>query len=283
MWLKRWRAVEHWRDRCIAKMHTEIAELFSLRGKLAFVTGGARHLGFDAACVFAAAGANVIVTSRNADHAEQSARRLKELYGVEARGYALDQTNFDEVARVAELAGLVDVLVNNAGGGSGNSMARLFERDPRDIDRLIQINLNGMIYCCREFGKRMADRRSGKIINIASIAGLIGRDRRMYERSEMKGQPVDYAAAKAGVIGLTRDLAAYLAPMGVYVNAISPGGFARNLSETFVREYSDRTPIGRMGRDGIDLKGALLFLATAASDYITGQNLVVDGGFSSWQ
>jgi NAD(P)-dependent dehydrogenase (short-subunit alcohol dehydrogenase family) len=264
-------------------MHSEIVELFSLRGKLALITGGARHLGFDAASILAAAGANVIVTSRNADHAEQSAKQLTERFGVGARGFPLDQTNFEQVAGLAEMAGPVDVLVNNAGGGSGDSVARLFERDPREIDRLIQTNLTGMIYCCREFGKRMAERRSGKIINVASIAGLIGRDRRMYERSGMKGQPVDYAAAKAGVIGLTRDLAAYMAPMGVCVNAISPGGFARNLPETFVRDYSDRTPLGRMGRDGIDLKGALLFLATPASDYITGHNLIVDGGFSAWQ
>ena len=98
----------------------------------------------------------------------------------------------------------------------------------------------------------------------------------------MKGQPVEYAAAKAGVIGLTRDLAGLLSPMGVHVNAISPGGFARKLPEGFVRDYSDRTPLGRMGRDGVDLKGAVLFLAASASDYVTGQNLVVDGGFSIW-
>lgn len=99
----------------------------------------------------------------------------------------------------------------------------------------------------------------------------------------MKGQPVDYAAAKAGVIGLTRDLAGLLSPRGVHVNAISPGGFAReNLPAGFIKDYSDRTPLGRMGRDGVDLKGAALFLASPASDYITGHNLVVDGGFSIW-
>ena len=88
--------------------------------------------------------------------------------------------------------------------------------------------------------------------------------------------------AKAGVIGMTLDLAGLLSPMGIQVNAISPGGFARNLSDDFVRDYSERTPMGRMGRDGIDLKGAALFLASPASDYVTGLNLVVDGGFSIW-
>jgi NAD(P)-dependent dehydrogenase (short-subunit alcohol dehydrogenase family) len=98
----------------------------------------------------------------------------------------------------------------------------------------------------------------------------------------MEQQPVDYAAAKAGVIGLTRDLAAFLAPYRIYVNSISPGGFERGQPAGFIRDYSERTALGRMGQDGIDIKGAVLFLASAASDYITGQNLVVDGGFSIW-
>ena len=106
----------------------------------------------------------------------------------------------------------------------------------------------------------------------------------MYAKNQMKGQPIDYAAAKAGVIGLTRDLAGLLSPHGVHVNAISPGGFARDtLPAGFIKDYSDRTPLGRMGRDGVDLKGAALFLASPASDYITGHNLVVDGGFSIWR
>jgi len=129
----------------------------------------------------------------------------------------------------------------------------------------------------------MAQQHSGKIINVASVAGLVGRDRRMYDRNGMNQQPVDYAAAKAGVIGMTRDLAAVLAPYGVCVNSISPGGFERGQPEGFVRDYADRTPLGRMGRDGIDIKAAALFLASSASDYITGHNLVVDGGFSTWQ
>ena len=128
----------------------------------------------------------------------------------------------------------------------------------------------------------MTEQRSGKIINIASIAGLLGRDRKMYERNHMLGQPVDYAGAKAGVIGMTKDLAALMAPQGVYVNVISPGGFNRDLSDGFVQDFSERTALGRMGRDGIDLKGAILFLASAASDYVVGQNLVVDGGFEIW-
>ncbi len=130
----------------------------------------------------------------------------------------------------------------------------------------------------------MCAQRQGKIISIASIAALVGRDRRIYERNGLNGQPIDYAAAKAGVLGMTRDLAAVLSPWGICVNAISPGGFERDdMPRGFVRDYSDRTPLGRMGRDGVDIKGAALFLASSASDYVTGHNLVVDGGFSLWR
>jgi NAD(P)-dependent dehydrogenase (short-subunit alcohol dehydrogenase family) len=268
-------------------MHTEVAGLFDLKGKVAVVTGGARHLGFDAASILAAAGCDVAITSRDRTRAAAAAEDLGARYGVDALATDLDQTILADVERcvrtVTEWKGRVDILVNNAGGGYGASPGNLFQRDPGDCARLIELNLTGALYCCREFGRGMTERGAGKIINIASIAGLVGRDRRIYERSAMKSQPVDYAAAKAGVIGMTLDLAAFLGPMGVYVNAISPGGFARNLASTFVRDYSDRTPLGRMGRDGIDLKGAILFLASPASDYITGHNLVVDGGFTIWQ
>jgi NAD(P)-dependent dehydrogenase (short-subunit alcohol dehydrogenase family) len=268
-------------------LHSEIHDLFDLTGRAALVTGGARHLGFDAASILAAAGCHLAVTSRTLESAQRSAEAISTRYSVETLALQLDQTDFRDVARVFAAVqawkGHIDVLVNNAGGGSGNSIANLFERNPEDIDALIRINLTGMIYCCREAGRIMAPQRAGKIINIASIAGLVGRDRRMYARSQMNGQPVDYAAAKAGVIGFTRDLAGFLSPMGVHVNSISPGGFARQLSEQFVRDYSDASPLGRMGRDGVDLKGAILFLASPASDYVTGHNLVVDGGFSIWK
>ena len=106
----------------------------------------------------------------------------------------------------------------------------------------------------------------------------------MYDQNDMGQQPVDYAAAKAGVIGFTRDLAAWLSPKGVRVNSISPGGFEREgMERKFVEDYSDETPLGRMGRDEVDLKGAIVYLASNAADYVTGHNLVVDGGFSLWK
>lgn len=261
--------------------------MHDLSGKVAMITGGARHLGLDAAEVLAEAGCDLVITSRSLHSAEETAKALRDRFGSEVLAQSLDVSAFPEVERVMRMAiewkGHLDILVNNAGGGVGSGPAQLFERDPGDIVQLIMTNLVGALWCCREAGRHMAARRSGKIINIASIAGMVGRDRRMYERNSMKGQPVDYAAAKAGVIGMTRDLAGFLSPMGVYVNAISPGGFGpRDLPDGFVEDYSSRTPLGRMGADKKDLKGAVLFLASPASDYVTGQNIVVDGGFSIW-
>jgi gluconate 5-dehydrogenase len=262
-------------------------EMFQLNGKVAVVVGGSRHLGFDMAEILAEAGCDLAITSRKAENAEQAAVKLRKQFGRDVMSQALDVRDFAQVEAFAKHAfawkGHVDVLVNNAGGNMSRSPAHLFARPPEDMVDLIATNLTGTLFCCKAFGKLMADQGHGKIINIASIAGLVGRDRRMYERNSMLGQPIDYAAAKAGVIGMTRDLAGLLSPLGVYVNAISPGGFGpRELPPGFVADYSDRTPLNRMGRDGVDLKGAALFLASPASDYVTGHNLVVDGGFCLW-
>lgn len=271
-------------------MHKEIETLFSLKNKTALITGGASVLGFEAAGILAAAGCAIAITSRQLEKAQKAAAQIQSQYQVDVLALEMDHTKAEDVencaAALKRWRSKLDILVNNAGGGSGSNIAYLFERNAKDIYDSVQTNLTGMIYCCKAFGKMMEAQKEGKIINIASIAGMIGRDRRMYEKAGMRGQPVDYAAAKAGVIGLTRDLAGFLSPKGIYVNSISPGGFtgiSRNHDQTFVEAYSDRTPLGRMGRDGEDLKGVILFLASAASDYITGQNIVVDGGFSIWQ
>lgn len=209
-------------------MHEEIRELFDLSGKVALITGGARHLGLDAASVLAAAGCRVALTSREITSAEETAARLAQTYEVETLPLALDHTDSAHVEEAVRLTvsrfGRIDILVNNAGGGTPRSgTATLIERDPEDIRAFIELNLTGVLYCCRAVGKVMAEQGYGKIISIASVAGLIGRDRRVYERSRMTAQAVEYAAAKAGVIAMTRDLAGYLSPLGICVNAISPG------------------------------------------------------------
>ncbi len=266
-----------------------IQEMFDLTGRVAVVVGGARDFGFHMGDVLAEAGCDLVLTSRSLANAQQTAQRLRAKHKRDVLPLALDVTRQPKIADLARQAGAwkghIDILINNAGGTpAGKGKAHLFERAPEDAAELIGINLLGSLYCCQEIGRLMARQGHGKIINIASIAGLVGRDRRMYKRNDMQGQPIDYAAAKAGVIGMTRDLAGLLSPLGVHVNCISPGGFDRGkLPAGFVKDYSERTPLGRMGRDETDLRGAVLFLASRASDYVTGHNLVVDGGFSIWQ
>lgn len=262
--------------------------MFDLNGKVALITGATAWLGRDMAEIYAEHGCDIIITSRNKSKADKAAAEISEKYGIKAIGLELDVNrpeNVESMARSAfEWQGHVDILVNNAGGGSGASEGHLFDRSYEAIENMIKTNLTGTIFVCKAVGSYMKAQKSGKIINIGSIAGIVGRDRRMYYNADKMEQPVDYAAAKGGVIALTRDLAAVMAPYGVNVNCISPGGFDKgDLPSEFVRLYSDRTALGHMGRMGIDIKGAALFLATEASDYVTGINLAVDGGFSSWQ
>ena len=266
----------------------KVFDMLRLDGQVAIVTGASQWLGFDMACALAEAGSDIIITSRTIARAEKACRRISGEFGVDTLPLTMDQCEIEQVKDMAGRAhdwkGRIDILINNAGGGSGKSDGNLFSRDPKDLVNLITTNLIGLIYCCREVGKYMVERGSGKIINIASNAGLIGRDRRMYHRNNKSEQPVDYAAAKGGVIGVTKDLAGLLSPQGVYVNAISPGGFDKgDLPEGFTRDFADGAMLGRWGKMGRDLKGAALFLASSASDYVTGHNLVVDGGFSIWK
>ena len=262
--------------------------MFSLKGKVALLTGATAWLGRDMAEAFAEQGCDIILTSRQKEKADQAAVEIAAKYSVEAIGLPLDVNNAASVEALAAAAhgwkGHIDILVNNSGGGSGASEGHLFDRSYEAIEGMIRTNLIGTLFMCKAIGSYMKEQKSGRIINIGSIAGMVGRDRRMYYKADKMERPVDYAAAKGGIIAMTRDLAAVMAPYGVNVNCISPGGFDKgDLPEAFVRLYGDRTPLGRMGRMGVDIKGAALFLATAASDYVTGINLPVDGGFSSWQ
>nr|WP_321462997.1 SDR family oxidoreductase [uncultured Cohaesibacter sp.] len=268
-------------------MTSRIEELFSLAGKSAIVTGGAANIGFAAADILAAAGASLAITSRSMAKAQEACDRLANQHGSPCLALELDHTRQSSIDAALEAfldwRPACDILINNAGGGSGASVAKLFEREPDDIRAMIESNLVGPLLCCRSFGKSMADQGHGKIINFGSIAAIVGRDRRIYEPAGMLGQPIDYAAAKGGIVAMTRDLAGYLGPMGINVNAISPGGIERNHHPAFVSGYSDLTPLGRMGHEPTDLEGAILFLASSASDYVHGHNLVVDGGFSVWK
>lgn len=266
-----------------------IQQLFDLSGKFFLVAGGARNLGRDMATAFAEAGADGIITSRDVASAQATSHEISEATGQKVLSVALDATDENDIQRVfaqaLEQFGRIDILLNCVGGGGGGAVGAstmLEDRPLESWEALQNANVTAPFLLCKHAAQIMKNQGSGSIINIASIAGIIGRDRRVYP-PEMPPQPIDYAAAKAAIIGMTKDMAAYLGPNGVRVNAISPGGFERGQPEKFIEAYSGKTPLKRMGRDGIDLKGAAVFLASEASAYVTGHNLVVDGGFSMWQ
>jgi NAD(P)-dependent dehydrogenase (short-subunit alcohol dehydrogenase family) len=267
--------------------YPSIQQLFDLTGKVFLVAGGARNLGRDMAMALAEAGANGAITSRNEISAKATAKEISEATGQKILGLPLDAVIEKDVVgvfnNIAQNLGEIDILVNSVGGGAAQGTSTQFEEQPlNEWESLHMANLTAPYLLCKHAVAQMKKQGSGSIINIASIAGIIGRDRRVYPAG-MPPQSVGYASAKAGVIGLTIDLAAYLGPDGIRVNAISPGGFEREQPEAFIKAYSDKVPLRRMGRDGIDLKGAVLFLASEASAYVTGHNLVVDGGFTICQ
>ena len=260
-----------------------ISELFDLSGRTALVTGGGLGIGRQIAQGLMESGAEVIITSRELRKAKQSAGELSRLTGGTAAGLALDVCDPKNIALVfEELAGRygrLDILVNNAGGAPKSRYYNIWNRSPEDWNLVIRTNLTGLFLCTQSALRLMMPARKGSIINIASIAGMVGRNRRMYRGVDMRPNTVDYAACKAGIIGFTRDAAAELGPYGIRVNAISPGGVQRSHDPRFVRRYAQATALGRMGIEGLDIKGAAVLLAGDAGGYITGANIVVDGGF----
>ena len=265
-----------------------IDELFGLKGRVAMVTGGAQNLGLDMAEALGEAGADLAITSREIAKAERTAEDLRSYLGVRVLPLGMDVTDPASVeaafARVMDEYGRLDVLVNNAGGarrsgGGVTTDTRLIE----DFDYVIEVNIRGTFLCCRQVLPIMKGQGGGSIINLGSISGMVGRDRWVYGGSpDMVPNITDYTTAKGGIIAFTRDLAAENGAHGVRVNSISPGGFERGQPEEFIRRYNMHVMLGRMGRDGVDLKGAVVYLASDASAYVTGHNLAVDGGFTSW-
>ncbi|HUJ19457.1 MAG TPA: SDR family oxidoreductase [Nitrospirota bacterium] len=264
---------------------------FDLSGKTAVVTGGTGILGSLYCRRLAEAGAQVIVADLSAESCATLAAEITEKTGVTAAGLAVDLSDESSVMRWAkQINGLyqnVDVLVNNAAAKSPGFFALLDKFTLADWNQVMAVNVTGMFLVIRELGPAMAARGRGSIINVSSIYGVVGPDQRIYEGSwyEKLGgainTPLIYSATKGAVIAMTKYLAAYWGPRGVRTNTLSPGGVSSGQNNTFSEKYSARVPLGRMA-EAEEMVGALLFLASDASSYVSGQNIIVDGGLTAW-
>lgn len=260
-----------------------ITDLFSLKGQVAVITGAAGWLGAAMSRALAEAGATVVVTSRERERAEEFAATLP---GTGHVGLALAQENTETldafVAEVVERVGKIDVLVNNAYGGTG---PKIDTATAEDFDRSFHTGVTAYFILARAVVNHLRGRGApGSIINIASMYGLVASYPEVYVGYQI-GSPPNYHALKGGLIHLTRHLAVYWAKDNIRVNAISPGPFppprVNDANPGFVEKLSEKSPMGRMGRPE-EVKGAVVFLASAASSYITGQNIIVDGGWTAW-
>jgi NAD(P)-dependent dehydrogenase (short-subunit alcohol dehydrogenase family) len=268
-----------------------LTELFSLKEKVAVVTGALGLIGKHHCHALADAGANVVVCDLNESECAKFASTLSAL----SLGISVDITNKKSVKdlknKVIGNYGKIDILVNNAAINDKfeDPLAALeeskFENYPVEMFRKsLDVNVTGMFLCSQVLGTEMADRGYGSIINVASTYGIVAPDQSIYKNE--KGEQTFYKSAaypvtKGAVISFTRFLAAYWGNKGVRVNTLSPGGVRDNQEEFFVKNYSTKTPLGRMASP-TDYKGALVFLASDASSYMTGANLVVDGGWTAW-
>lgn len=262
---------------------------FDLAGKVCLVTGGAGILGEPMAAALLRHGARVVLLDRDLGRLEAAGARLEAAAPGRAAALQGDIRSRDDMLRVrrevATRFGPVDVLLNNAAAKSPNFFEP-FETFPvEDWDFVMSVNLTGAMVCCQVFGAEMAERGRGSIVNTLSIYGIVAPDQRIYEGSMYEGHPINtpaiYSASKAGLWGLTKYLATYWGHRGVRVNAVTPGGVFSGQNDTFTGRYSARVPLGRMaGRH--ELTGAVVFLASDASSYVTGHNLVVDGGLTTW-
>jgi NAD(P)-dependent dehydrogenase (short-subunit alcohol dehydrogenase family) len=271
---------------------TPYKNLFHISGRRALITGATGILGRHYAAGFAEMGADLCLVDLDEGACTALAGELMSKYGVKTVGLGVNIADQAQViamaAQAQERLGPIDVLLNNA-ASKGNSMEAFFasveDYSEETWREVMQVNLDGLFFVAQQVGKRMAERGRGSIIQISSIYGVVGPDQRIYEGSDYMGLSINtppvYSASKAGVIGLTKYLATYWAGKGVRVNTLTPGGVESGQNDRFQRQYSQRVPLGRMAHER-EMVGAAIFLASDASQYITGHNLIVDGGLSIW-
>ncbi|WP_419663643.1 short chain dehydrogenase/reductase [Desulfosarcina variabilis str. Montpellier] len=269
---------------------------FNLDGKVAIITGAAGLLGPEHASALAEAGANLILSDLKEKELKAVSAKLSQAYPVEVMGVSADVTCYASIEKMKEIVcsrfGRIDILINNAANNPSFDAASeahfsRFENFPdamwqKDID----VGLTGAFNCCKAFGCYMAENGGGVILNIASDLSIIAPDQRIYQDpkkscDDQLVKPVTYSVVKHGIVGLTKYLATYWCQKNVRVNCISPGGVFNNQDSQFVSRLTNLIPMGRMaGRT--EYKAAILFMTSSASSYMTGSNIVIDGGRTVW-
>lgn len=252
-------------------------DIFRLDGKTAWITGGAKGLGLQFAHALAGVGANIVINSRHGDEAAAAAKAVADRHGVKTLGAEVDVTKFDDVQsfveRIVKDFGSLNILVNNAGV---NVRLPTIELPVEEWQRVVDINLTGPFLCSKAVAPHMIRRKWGRIINLSSILGQVG----------LAGRP-PYTATKGGLILLTKTQALEFATSGVTVNAICPGPFATDMNKALLddpekyKAFVAKIPMGRWGELN-ELDGAIIFLASQASSFMTGTTLTVDGGWTAW-
>jgi len=263
-----------------------ISKLFDVSNKVVIITGATGNLGTKYVDGFSQAGANVVIADLQFKNCKKLADEIQKKYNVNPLPIKLDLNDKKSINLMIKKSiskfSKIDVLINNA-AYQGNEKLRSikFENFPLEAwNQGLGVNLTGIFLTCQQVGKIMSKQGFGNIINIASTYGLVAPDQRIYGKSGQNAAAF-YSATKAAVINLTRYLASYWSNTGIRVNTLSPGGVKRNQESSFIKKYSEKTMLGRMANPD-EYVGSLLFLASEASSYMTGSNLIVDGGWSAW-
>lgn len=266
-------------------------ELFSLKNKVAIVTGALGLIGKNHCSALADAGANIVVC----DLDEEQCKKFASALPTKSIGVRVDITNKTSVENLRDKTlnefGRIDILVNNAAindmfeSPQAAAEQSMFENYPLEMwQKSLDVNVTGTFLCSQIIGSEMAKAGKGSIINVASTYGLVGPDQSIYKKPDgtqnFYKSPA-YPATKGAIVNFTRFLSAYWGNKGVRVNTLTPGGVENNQDEYFIKNYSAKTQLGRMAQP-TDYKGAIIFLASDASSYMTGANLIVDGGWTAW-
>lgn len=271
-------------------------KIFDLSGRVAIITGGAGLLGVQHADAIAEAGGFTVLADINKEEAVKKAGIISERYHVETMGIGTDITKKSEVEAMSNTVlkrfGRIDILINNAANdpkvkaNEDSSLSRLENFSLEIWNQDIAVSLTGAFLCSQVVGSEMASRGGGVILNVSSDLGVIAPDQRIYFKEGLPverqpAKPISYSVVKHGLIGLTKYLATYWADKNIRVNAVSPGGVYTGQPPEFIKKLSNLIPLGRMANKD-EYKAAILFLISDASSYMTGANLIIDGGRSCW-